>query len=83
MQLVLNGLWSGIFFGLRKLGWAVVEMMLLWLAIVGCIVTFHPIHAGAAWLLVPYLAWVSFAMVLNIAVWRLNRSASVPSPHAS
>ena len=49
----------------------------------GCIVTFHPIHAGAAWLLVPYLAWVSFAMVLNVAVWRLNRAVPAASPHAS
>lgn len=73
VQLVLNGLWSGIFFGLRRLGWALVEMVLLWLSIVGCIVTFHPINTAAAWLLVPYLAWVSFAMVLNFAVWRLNR----------
>jgi translocator protein len=73
VQLVLNALWSGIFFGLRKLGWAIVEMVLLWISILGCIVTFHTIHAGAAWLLLPYLVWVSFAMVLNIAVWRLNR----------
>lgn len=73
LQLLLNGLWSGIFFGLRRLGLACAEMALLWLAILATIVTFYPIHATAALLLIPYLLWVSFAFVLNFAVLRLNR----------
>ena len=80
VQLVLNGLWSAIFFGLRRLGWALAEMLLLWLSILGCIVTFFPIHAGAAWMLVPYIVWVSFAMVLNFTVWRLNLPGRTASP---
>lgn len=73
VQLVLNFAWSWVAFGLRRLGWAAVEMAALWVAIVANIAVFAPIHAGAAWLLVPYLAWVSFAFVLNVTVWRLNR----------
>ena len=72
VQLVLNALWSAIFFGLRRLGLALFEMALLWVAILATIVTFYPIHAGAAYLLVPYLVWVSFAFVLNHVMWRLN-----------
>lgn len=79
VQLVLNGLWSFVFFGLRRLDLALIEMMLLWLSIAASIVAFYPIHAGAAWLLVPYLVWVSFAMVLNFAMWRLNRATPMPA----
>ncbi len=76
IQLVLNGLWSFVFFGLRRPDVALAEMMLLWAAIAATIAAFHPIHAGAAWLLVPYLCWVSFAMVLNLSIWRLNRAGA-------
>ena len=72
VQLVLNFLWSAIFFGLRRLGLALLEMAFLWLAIVATIVAFYPLHAGAAYMLLPYLAWVSFAFILNWAMWRLN-----------
>lgn len=74
-QLVLNGIWSGLFFGLRRPGLALIEMALMWLAILGNIVTFYPVHAGAAYLLVPYLAWVSFAFALNLSIWRRNPQA--------
>lgn len=76
VQLILNFAWSWIAFGLRRLGWAAVEMAALWVAIVANIAVFAPLHAGAAWLLVPYLAWVSFAFVLNVAIWRLNRGGA-------
>ena len=72
VQLLLNFLWSAIFFGLRRMGLALVEMAALWLSILATIVAFQPLHAGAAYLLVPYLLWVSFAFALNFAIWRLN-----------
>ncbi|WP_286167927.1 TspO/MBR family protein [Ochrobactrum sp. MC-1LL] len=72
IQLLLNAAWSPIFFGLHQIGWALLEMALMWLSIVATIVLFYPISAGAAFLLVPYLCWVSFALVLNYSVWQLN-----------
>lgn len=80
VQLVLNALWSFVFFGLRRLGLAVAEMMVLWLSIVATILLFYPIHSGAALMLLPYLAWVSFAMLLNFAIWRLNSSGQTAAP---
>lgn len=72
LQLVLNGLWSWLSFGLRRLDLAFFDMCALWLSILATILAFHPISAIAAWLLVPYLAWVSFALVLNLTLWRMN-----------
>lgn len=72
VQLALNALWSPIFFGLHEPGLAFAEMILLWLAIGVTLVRFWRVHRAAAWLLVPYLAWVSFAAVLNGTLWRLN-----------
>jgi tryptophan-rich sensory protein len=72
VQLALNALWSVLFFGLRQPGLAVAEIVLLWLAIAATIRAFHPFSRVAAWLLLPYLAWVSFAAVLNVTIWRLN-----------
>jgi translocator protein len=72
VQLVLNVCWSWIFFGLHQPGWAFVELVILWLAIVATTVTFFRRSHLAGWLLVPYLAWVSFAAVLNFTIWRLN-----------
>lgn len=71
-QLVLNTLWSIIFFGLHSPGGALVEITLLWLTILATIVAFAKISKPAAWLLVPYIAWVSFASYLNFAIWTLN-----------
>lgn len=71
-QLVLNGLWSWIFFGLHAVGAALVEIVALWLAIVATIVVFRRTSPTAAKLLVPYLAWVTFATYLNAAIWFLN-----------
>jgi translocator protein len=72
-QLALNALWTPLFFGLHQPGVAFAEIVLLWLAIAWTIVAFWPVHRVAAGLLVPYLAWVSFAGVLNGTLWRLNR----------
>jgi translocator protein len=72
VQLGLNAAWTPLFFGLQRPGWAFAEILLLWVAIVGTIAAFRPVSRAAAWLLVPYLAWVSFAAVLNGTLWRLN-----------
>lgn len=72
VQLALNVGWSIIFFGLRNPGAAFVEILVLWLAIAVTLVSFVRRSAVAAWLLVPYLVWTSFAVVLNAVIWRLN-----------
>lgn len=72
VQLTLNFFWSFIFFSLQQTGWALVEIIAMWLAIVATIIWFGKISKTAAWLLVPYICWVSFATVLNYAIWKLN-----------
>lgn len=72
VQLALNAFWTPLFFGLHWPGVAFAEMMLLWLAIVATVAVFRPVSAVAAGLLLPYLAWVSFAAALNFTLWRLN-----------
>lgn len=71
-QLVLNLAWSFIFFGAHALFAAFVELLVLWLAILSTMLAFRRIDRPAAWLMLPYLAWVSFAGLLNGAIWRLN-----------
>ncbi len=71
-QLMLNASWTPLFFGLHWSGVAFAEIILLWLAIAWTIAAFWRVNRVAAGLLVPYLAWVSFAAVLNGALWRLN-----------
>jgi tryptophan-rich sensory protein len=72
VQLVLNAAWTPIFFGLRQPGWALLEIVLLWAAILATLISFKPARPLAPWLLAPYLAWVSFAAFLNFTLWRLN-----------
>jgi len=72
LQLVLNGAWSWLFFGLQRPGLAFAEIVALWLAILATTVLFWRVKPLAGALLVPYLAWVAFAAVLNLALWRLN-----------
>ena len=71
-QLILNVLWSCIFFGLEKPGVAFVEVLLLWAAIAATMIAFWQRSMIAGILFLPYLAWVSFASVLNFTIWRLN-----------
>lgn len=73
LQLALNGAWSWLFFGLEQRGVACVEILLLWLAILATLITFWNARPLAGALLLPYLAWVSFAAALNFAIWRMNR----------
>lgn len=72
VQLLLNLGWSVLFFGLRSPGVAFVDICLLWLAIALTLRLAFPIRPVAGWLLVPYLAWVTFAAVLNFRIWMLN-----------
>jgi len=72
LQLVLNILWSFIFFGWKHPAWAFAEILLLWSVILWVMVGFYNVSKLATWLLAPYLAWVSFASLLNYYIWRLN-----------
>jgi tryptophan-rich sensory protein len=76
IQLILNGLWSTVFFGLRRPGLAFVEIVFLWLSILATIVVFHRADAFAAYLLIPYAVWVGFAVALNFSIWRRNREST-------
>ena len=73
VQLLLNGLWSIVFFGMRAPGAALIEIVVLLAAIVVTTVAFWRISTPAGVLLTPYIAWVSFATALNGAIWWLNR----------
>jgi benzodiazapine receptor len=73
LQLFLNALWSPLFFGLHNLALAFAEIVLFWLALLGTFIAFWKVHRSAGLLLVPYLAWVTFAAVLNFTLWQLNR----------
>ena len=73
LQLALNGLWTPIFFGLRLIGVALVEIVMMWAAILLTIFTFWKVSKPAGLLLLPYILWVSFAVVLNASLFLLNR----------
>jgi tryptophan-rich sensory protein len=72
LQLLLNAAWTPIFFGAQQLGWALVEIVLLWIAILFTLRSFYRVSRTAGALFAPYLAWVTFATVLNFTLWRLN-----------
>ncbi len=72
IQLILNALWSFLFFGLQSPVLGLVCIVFLWFAIVATIIEFHKISKPAAYLLIPYLLWVSFASFLNYTIWTLN-----------
>ena len=72
VQLVLNGAWSWIMFGQHQIGWALADIVFLWIAIIVFAVLAWPVSATASLLFFPYLAWVSYAGALNFAIWRLN-----------
>ncbi len=72
LQLALNFAWSLLFFRDHRIGLALVEIFVLWLAIAVTMSVFFRLSRAAGWMFVPYLAWVSFASVLNFAIWRLN-----------
>ena len=71
-QLALNFTWSFLFFRMHQPGLAFVEIILLWLCILLTIFAFARLSRLAAWLLVPYISWVSFAAILNYTIWQMN-----------
>lgn len=73
IQFALNLLWSPLFFGLRSPGAAFVDICLLWLALLATALAFGKVRPLAGYLLVPYVLWVSFALVLNGTIWLMNR----------
>jgi tryptophan-rich sensory protein len=72
LQLVLNVLWSIIFFGSHNVGVAFFELLMLWVAIAYTIINFYRVSKWAAYLLLPYILWVTFAGFLNVALWFIN-----------
>ncbi|MCX9082092.1 MAG: tryptophan-rich sensory protein [Candidatus Methanoperedens sp.] len=72
-QLVLNALWSFVFFGLRSPLLGLIEIIILWIAILATIMSFMKVSRTAAYLLIPYFLWVSFASIVNFSIWSLNR----------
>ncbi len=79
-QLTLNLFWSFIFFGLQNPGIALTEIISLWFAILATILAFYQINKVAAFLLIPYILWVSFAAFLNYSIWNLNINANISVP---
>jgi tryptophan-rich sensory protein len=73
VQFALNCAWTPVFFAMHQLGAALVVIVLMWLAILRTILLFAPFSKTASWLLVPYISWVSFATLLNAAIWWLNK----------
>jgi tryptophan-rich sensory protein len=72
VQLVFNTLWSLVFFGLHSISGGMIVIIILWFLILTTIFSFYKISHQAAYLLIPYILWVSFAAVLNFAIWKLN-----------
>lgn len=72
VQLIVNFFWSLLFFNARAYGFAVLWLLLLWLLVLGMILSFRKADPLAAKLQIPYLLWLTFALYLNISVWQLN-----------
>ena len=72
-QLFLNALWSIIYFGLRDINYALIDIILLWLAIFVTMYQFFKISKLSGWLLFPYLLWTSYALILNASICYLNK----------
>lgn len=72
LQLSLNFFWSFIFFYFHRIGFALIEIIMLWIGIVTMIIFFHKIKPMGAYINIPYLLWVTFATILNAAYYFLN-----------
>lgn len=75
-QWAFNAAWSWLFFGRRRMDWAFINVCLLWLAVLGFILSAWPVSPLAALLFVPYLVWVTIAAALNRTVWNMNPNAT-------
>ena len=73
LQLALNAAWSWAFFGRHEIGWALLDLLGLWLVLGITVAVFYRVSHMAGSLMVPYLAWVSFALAVNLEIWRLNQ----------
>ncbi len=73
IQLSANALWSPLFFGRHQPLWALIDIAVLWLGVLVTLAAFARVSRPAAWLLAPYMAWVTFASALNFSLWQLNR----------
>ena len=73
IQMMLNFAWSFIFFYFRQPGWALVDIVALWISIIIMIFFFYRVNRVAAMIQIPYLLWVSFATLLNASIWVLNK----------
>jgi translocator protein len=73
IQLLLNAVGAQMFFGAKNIGAGLFVIVALWLSIIWTIREFAVVKAAAAWILAPYLIWVSFACALNLAIWKLNQ----------
>jgi tryptophan-rich sensory protein len=73
-QLAFNAAWSWLFFGLRMPGAACINVILLWVGILATTIVFWRVDVAAGIIFVPYLLWVTFASILNVAIWRMNGS---------
>jgi tryptophan-rich sensory protein len=72
LQWVFNALWTPLFFGMHRSGLALIDILALWLTILATLIAFWRVRRAAGLLMLPYLAWVTFATALNFAIWRLN-----------
>lgn len=72
IQLLLNAIWTPLFFGAHQMGWALAEILVLEIFILATIVAFYLVRPVTAYMLVPYACWVGFATFLNFTLWRLN-----------
>lgn len=73
VQLGLNAAWTPVFFGAQRIDVACTVIIAMWFAILVTILYFYQVKQAAAWLMIPYLAWVSFATLLNATLWAMNR----------
>lgn len=72
IQLVMNAAWSWLFFGKQRMDWALIDIIALFVLLIGLIVLFHREDEKAAWFLMPYTGWIAFASLLNLAFFRMN-----------
>lgn len=77
LQIALNALWSPVFFGLKRLGTAMIVLLCLWVAVFGTMLSFWQALPLAGWLIAPYLFWVTYAGALNWWIWRRNPVSAV------
>jgi len=83
VQIAFNGLWTPIFFGIRNIRLGMAVVLILWVIVLVSIIVMWPVDRIAAWLFVPYLAWVTTAAALNAGVWWLNPDVARNPPEVA